>query len=450
MGDSLRNLFAKLIRGVLAGFIILSQALNGISQNKNEVLIVGDVSGSMQGFALASPRKLETIYQIMVRNSKGLSTSTLIGKMPGKDSNGNFVPVQNIPDGNISIFSNTRTYVGQVTPLAEVINQKTSEQSSVMLLTDGVESDNLYLRLQEALIQLTKEGWGIWILLLPLEFDGKLDIEQPIIPELHLPQITECIKNQGAQASINPKATRTLELKGTRALLLFVLEKDVNLGRQRVELLYRDFLSELSESHAVEISPLYLREYTVTSVTPKSLGVQHQLSGAQTIAGAVQSEHKIVADPDDGEIFKNLHIELMWRQAPGKFPQSIEEKWLLNKELSDWSSLQIQQSTDPESSPGSLSLTINSERTWIEWLGSFFSSNPSVRDDALGFTISSNLNQTSTGWWYQWDSDTTWRCPQKVFKLESLITRVSETARERRMQSPPREIHKFKLQIGTH
>lgn len=352
--------------------------------------------------------------------------------MPGQNAS-----TQEVSDW--SIFASPATYTGQTTPIADVISGKSNEYPTIYILTDGIESDNMYLRLQESMSQLARQGWGIWIVLFPMEFDGNLDIEQPLMPDVHLPEINQCIHAQDPtwQVSVKPGAERSIGFKGRRGLLLFILAKDVGNGRKQVELLSNDLRAELNTTEIVELAPLYARQYTVNPIERKSLGID-VVPGENLI-------HRIVADPDNGEPFKELGLGVKWVNPPAVFPQPVKEQWALAKQLPDWADLKIVTS---DKDPGGLNLAVNAERSWIEWIWSFVSK-PSVRSNSLKFTVTSEFKPVEGGWWQNWSGDTTWRCPQKVFKLNNLVTEVSEAARQRHIENPSREQHNFTLQIGT-
>jgi hypothetical protein len=388
----------------------------------------------MKGFAVKSPKHLHTIYKILVRNSSGLTSKTSVVRMPGQKAD-----TEEIKGNDVSVFANPATYTGLTTPLAEVISNKSNENSTLYILTDGIESENKYLRLQESMAQLAGKGWGIWVLLFPMDFDGSLDIEQPIIPEVHIPEINKCIQAEdpGWQVTVKPGASRSIGFKGRRGLLLFILTQDVGSGRKQVELLANDLKAELNKTEIVELAPLYPRRYTVDKAEPQSLGID--------VVSGENHMHRIVADPENGEAFKELRLGIKWVDPPAVFPQPVTESWVLNKELPDWSDLKILKS---DTGPGGLTMAVNADRSWIEWLWSFVSSKPSIRSAPLTFSVSSGFTPIEGGWWQQWSGDTTWRCPQKVFMLNGLVTGVAEAARQRHIENPSKEQHNFILQVG--
>ncbi|HJP93385.1 MAG TPA: hypothetical protein VJ875_15615 [Pyrinomonadaceae bacterium] len=415
--------------GVIASSGVVPRA------QSDDDLIVGDISNSLQGFASKAPKQIETLYRVLLRNS----ASPRLAKMPGDNS-----PVQELGLQEVKMFSRADSYVGATTPLVETISQGTAAHRSVIIVTDGMESDNFYLKLQETMVPLAQQGWGMWILLLPLPFEGKYHLEQPLNPEVQLSRMQACVqqKNSAWQVSPIPKALSSVHFSGERPLLLFVLDRDPEHGRRLVSTLTKEIEAELSKPESVELSPLYLREYTVSAVDPETLGVQ-------LLGGPSASDQTLVTDSEDNGPIKKLLFHLSWRKPPGFIPQPFDEQWEL-KRVKDakWANLQIVKSRDEKKSPGDLSLTLDCEPTTMEWIKSFYAS-PIVRDERMTFRVGSILQKPLQGWWNEWNAVTTWECPHKVFKLASLVERVSSAARERLMKTSTAEEHKLKLQIGT-
>jgi hypothetical protein len=426
-----------LIRFLSIAILLAATSLVRVTYaQSDDTLIVGDVSGSVQGFANKAPKQFETLYRVLLRNT----VYPHLAKMPG-----GVQPVQSLQLRDVGTFAHPSSYVGLTTPLVEAISQTTSQYSSVTIVTDGMESDNFFLRVQEAIVPLAEKGWGIWIILLPLPFDGKYDLEQPLNIESQYPKMMACVQQRDPSwtITINPKALRTITFKGERPLLLFLFDKSAELGRKRVVSIVNELKNELGQPQAVELSPLYLREYTIDSVDRKSMGV--------AFGGDIKSnDQRIVADPKDGGASKRMLMHLSWKHPESPIVQPYEEQWKLSRtKKADWGEIHIVKSMDPTKSPGDLSLLVNSEPTWGEWLRSFFSSSPSLRSESMSLSVGSTLQKPVNGWWQEWDSDTTWECPHKAFKLSSMIQRISGVARDRLMKDPPREIHNLSLQIGS-
>lgn len=403
------------------------------AQNSND-LIVGDISNSLQGFANKAPKQIETLYRVLLRNS----ISPQLAKMPGDNS-----PAQELGLQEVRIFSQAASYSGMTTPLDETISKRVPVYRSAIIVTDGMESDNFYLKLQEAMVPLAQEGWGIWILLLQLPFDGNYHLEQPLNTEVQLPRMQACVqqKDPGWQVIPIPKALSKVRFSGERPLLLFVLDRDPERGRHLVSTLSKEIEAELRKPESVELSPLYLREYTVSAADPQTLGIQ-------LLGNPSANDQTLVTDPEDNGPIKKLLLHLSWRKPPAFIPQPFDEQWELKRKDASWANLQIVRSQNEKTSPGDLSLTVDCEPTTMEWLKSFYASRI-IRDERTTFTVGSTLQRPVQGWWNECDALTTWECPHKVFKLASLVERIAGVARERLMKTSTAEGHKLKLQIGT-
>ncbi|MBM3236826.1 VWA domain-containing protein [Candidatus Poribacteria bacterium] len=417
------------LSAMLIIFAISLSALQPLLAQSVGVLIVGDVSGSLQGFVNEAPRQIEILYRVLRSNAINPRLATMSDR------------VQFLSHSNIGIFSSAMNYRGQTTALAAAIKQATSDYSSVIIVTDGMESDNLYLNLQEALAPLVQKDWGIWIMLLPMPFAGRYDLEQPIDPQ-HYRRMLDCVREKNPIWKVEQPARKTVYFEGERPLLLFVFDKNVEQGRDLVLRLVNEITNELRRPEVVELSPLYLRGYTIETIKPQqSLGVRvdDQKSGSK----------RIVADPNDGGPSKQLLIHLDWQCPACAIVQPFEEKWLLTRtKKAIWGDVHIAKGVDTTKSPGALMLKVNAKPTIVESVRCFFSQKPILRDEVLQICISSTLQKPIEGWWREWHSETTWEYPHKVFKLTTLIEKISGLARDRRMKEPPQETLTLELQIG--
>lgn len=425
----------KFNQRLLALVALVLMSVSFARAQEREFLIVGDLSGSVRGFARKSPKLMETLYRILYTSS----SRAQFARMPGERD-----VVQLIPFERVGLFANQNSYTGVTTPLAETIQRSTTNYESVVIVTDGMESDNLYLQLQDSIIPLTHAGWGVWVMLLQLPFEGKYDLEQPVNAEEQYQDMVTCVREQNPAWSVNidPLARRTIEFRGERALLLFVLERDPVYGRGHVTALANSIADNLKRRpELAELSPLYLREYKTERVEPTTLGT-----------GIVDgSTKKIVTDPKAGGVEKKLIFHLAWSHPEAEITQPFKEQWTLSRtKRANWANLQISKEVRLDKSPGQLSLQVTSELTWGEWIWQIFSSGPVLREDVFEFNVESTLDgEPIDGWWNKWNTDTTWRCPQKVFKLKSLVERISGAARDRIISTPPHETTTLKLQIGA-
>lgn len=397
-------------------------------------LIVGDLSESLKGFALQAPKEMETLYRVLFTSSP----SAHLARMPGERD-----VVQLIGRERVRLFADAGAYNGRTTPLAETIRLSTASYPSVSIVTDAMESDNLYLQMQEAIVELTQKGWGVWVLLLPLPFDGKYDLEQPLNAQEQQAEMEDCVRqaNSSWGVTINPAARRTINFRGERPLLIFVFNQSPEGGREYVLRVADGISNNLKRNpNVVELAPLQLREYSVGAGEARTVGA--------TLVDEGGGVRKIVADPDDGGANKEIVMRVAWKRPAGQIPQPFAEEWVLDRTREAfWGDVQIEGGDN--NSPGALRLGLTSELTWGEWFGQIISSGPVLREEPLQFDVSSIVEQPVPGWWDGWNEETSWRCPHKVFKLKSLVDRVSGAARERILSNPPHEKYTLKLQIGV-
>ncbi len=428
-------------RGVMRSLLIaLLTALvcappQSFARQSHDVLIVGDLSESLKGFATRSPKQMETLYRQLFTNTN----SAQLARMPGERD-----IIQLIGLERIGLFANAAAYTGRTTPLAETIGRATGSYPAVAVVTDAMESDNRYLELQESIVKVAEEGWGVWVLLLPLPFDGKYDLEQPLNPQEQQTEMEDCVRsaNPGWRVTINESARRTINFAGERQLLIFFFDQSPEQGREYVLQVADGINRNLGVSpQTVELSPLYLREYSAgVGEGTDSYGV--------TMADEGGGVRRVVADPKEGGVVKEMTMPLSWKRPARRIAQPFEEEWVLDRtKPASWAAVQIVPAA--KDSPGALNLTVNARLTWGEWFRSIFSSGKIERDDPFQFDVSSTVEQPLGGWWEAESEETSWRCPHKVFKLKSLVERISGVARDRILNKPPHETYTVKLQIGA-
>jgi hypothetical protein len=397
-------------------------------------LIIGDDSGSMRGFANRAPQALETVFRVLCWSSN----TNRLARMSNLGSS--------LHISQAKQFGNPQSYASPTTALAESIRYASSGEDWSVIVTDGLESDNLYLHVQGELVRLADEGWGIWLLLLSVPFDGRVDLEQPLLPDRHLTPMRNCALSANPSWTVQqiPNAVRTVRFTGERPLLIFVFDKRPNEVRAWVSRVQAELSRQVARTEAVELSPLYQRHYSVQNADYKSLGVS-------VTRPSGNSPQRIVADPDDGEKLKKLLFPIAWVNPPSGIAQPFEEQWdLLRESVPSWASLSIIPPKDAAADPGALSLLVDSDPSLKEKFSRLLSRAPVVRtDDPIRFSIVSTLRKPSPGWWKSWHSDTTWECLHKVFKLNDLVETVAMTARARRMKATPPGSLQFQLQIGV-
>lgn len=405
------------------------------AQPPHDVLIVGDISASLKGFATRAPKQMETLYRVLFTNSP----STQLARMPGERD-----VVQLIPRERVGLFADAAAYTGQTTPLGETIRRATANYPAVAVVTDAMESDNRYLELQEAVASAAEGGWGVWLLLVPLPFDGKYDLEQPLNAQEQLAQMQECVRqaDPGWSVTVSESARRTVNFVGERPLIILFFDQSPEQGREYVLRVAAGIEANLGRGpQTVELSPLYLREFAVgAGEASNSFGVAMSDEGS----GA----RRIIADPKEGGAAKELSMPVTWKRPRPRIEQPFEEEWVLDRtKPASWGNLQIV--AGGKDSPGALDLSVSARLTWWEWFRRLFSSGNVQRDEPFQFDVYSTVEQPVDGWWNAQSEETSWRCPHKVFKLKSLVERISGVARERILKDPPRESYTLRLQIGA-
>src|SRR5258708_5088977 len=153
MKGFLSNLFACL-------FILILVALPSRSQASGSTIIIGDVSGSMKGFAKASASRLSALYQLLLRNAPQPQLKALRTE------------IVNVPQA--TFFSRQDSY-RKNTDLVQALTFIHQQSDAAILVTDGMQSEGMYAGIKEQLHHMASEGWGVWLFALKIPFDGLID-----------------------------------------------------------------------------------------------------------------------------------------------------------------------------------------------------------------------------------------------------------------------------------
>lgn len=423
---------------LLLGIVLVCGATQGEAQIPSQPLVIGDLSGSMRGFADASGNSIGSLYQILVMNIPaaqlwGLRTSS--------------TPV---PQNRNTFFAAARNYGGD-TDLANAIGNIRENHQLAVLVTDGLQSEAKYLSIKDQLSKTVTAGWGLWLIEVDLPFRGIYDTEMAIDLQGLKPSIEACAQSRDKQArvTLKPKSDRIYEYAGSRPLLMFVFSKDTNAGRQLTEKLISNITADKRFApRAVEIAPLIYRG--VQFVEPV-LGDPSDYMRVDNFSTGTAIIH---SDTADAKRTKDLVLPIAWSADPPSLPQVFDEKANYDFEQCSW----LHQ--DPRDEPtaadqdaritGNVRFTIISELSWFRshfcWFPGFSCSEE--KSGALNLVASTEFEPTPNQWWTELSTDTSWECPNKVFKLSELVKDVASEAVKHHQQQRKDNNVTFKLVVG--
>jgi len=430
----------KLMATFLLWLFLIPGARVVEAQPGSQPVIIGDLSGSMRGFAQASGISLGDLYQILVIN------------IPPAQLQGLKTSIVQVAQNQASFFAATRNYGGD-TDLANAIKGVRENYQEAILVTDGLQSQARYLAIKEQLSKIAGEGWGLWLLEVDLPFHGIYDTEMPVDLTTLQPGILACARQRDPQAQVTVQkknSTRIYDYQGVRPLLMFVFSKDAAGGRQLTQRILANISADKRFSpQVVEIAPLIYRgvEFGEPQLGDPAdyLRVDDFATGNATIR----------SDTADAKRTKDLVLPITWSSEPASLPQVFNEvpsydyqqcSWLYE----DMSNEPLSPDQNPVQVTGNVRLKLISE---VSWLRSHFCWLPGVscseeKSDPLSIYTSSEFVPVDGGWWDRLSTDTSWECPDKVFKLSELVKDVATEAVKRHREHRKDRSLTLKLRVG--
>jgi hypothetical protein len=403
--------------------------------------IIGDLSGSMRGFAEASGTSLGNLYQILVIN------------IPTAQLKGLKTRVDQVPQNQARFFAMTKNYGGD-TDLADAIKVVRENNQQAVLVTDGMQSRDMYLGVKEQLGKMAEDGWGIWLLELDLPFHGVYDTEMPVDLNTLQASIEECARKRDpqAQVTVQKNSERLYDYKGTRPLLIFVFSRDAAQGRPMAQKILSNVKADPRFSpRVVELAPLTYRGIEFAEPQPGDAADYLRVDDFATGNPIIHS------DPADEKRVKDLILPIVWSAEPPPLPQVFDEtsnydvnvnqcSWLYDEPADE----PLSADQDPRRVTGIVRIRLISEVSWLRshlcWIPGISCSEE--KSDLLKFSAASEFTPVENGWWDELSTDTSWECPNKVFKLSELVKDVAANAVKRHQEDRRDRKLSFKLIVG--
>lgn len=432
---------ASLIRASLLGLIFAFNVHSLRAQEGANTLILGDTSGSMKGYSKAGGNKLAALYQLLYRNAATPQLAALTS-----DSKSGQARVDTV--AKAAFFSSQANYRGE-TDLVFALQHIQKHNGLTVFVTDGMQSGGTYLRVKNELLNMVRDGWGLWLLALKLPFDGVYDPEQTIDLEVVGPSIQECARQDDSHASVSFKkgSNRFYNYAGLKPLLFFVLTKDATAGRELVQRLDFNLKADPQYSvNAAELAPLFYRGLSFAATQPASDFVHIDEAPSGVL---------IRSDPLDGVRVKEVIVPVIWQAGEPLVSQPFKESPSFSPpETVAWIEEEPQavaDDSDPEGkqTPGRFKVRFVSELPWYRKLCFLpFISCADVKSEALTLQVWTEFHELEAPWWTSLNVDNSYQCPNRVYKLAELAHDLAKAAKERIKPEERKTVKSLRLVVG--
>lgn len=426
--------------GSLFLLILIGLPVSIRGQATERTLVIGDGSGSMQGFAKAASTRMSALFQLLVRN-------TDLGQLSVLSTNANTGAGSINPVAQSTHFGSAASYRGG-TDLVYALQYIRRNTSQAVFVTDGMQSEGLYLKVKDELKQIAGEGWGIWVFAIKMPFDGLYDPEQQLNVDEAKPLIEQCVTKDDPSARVTfrtQKSTRYFNYAGLRPILVFTFAKNADAGRQVAQRIAQNLNADPQlPAQLVELTPLAYRGVDFKEPKRVSDYVRLDNSADKTV---------VTSDTVDGQRTKELQVPIAWLGQVQAVPQAYDEvpRWDANQPT--WIEEEIQITDNADGDPqalGDIKIRFISELSWFRNNFCFlpFISCTSEKADPLNLTIWTEFAPSESAWWQDLNSDTSWQCPSRVYKFTELTTQLGQLAAERQTAAHKPKTKAVQLIIG--
>lgn len=431
-----------------AGLLLFAGVPSAVSgEPPGRTLILGDASGSIRGFAVASSAQLRSVYQLTRRAVAQYPMELrAVRRRAGPDGKPESV-LEPMPQNRFEPFGAAEFYWGE-SPLAEVVLRTTEDPRNgvVILVTDGMESEGYAANLRAALITRIEQGWGAWLLMIRLPFDGPYFTEQHI-DDQHFGRVREAVRHANPRWSVERPRGRAdpqcvlagnchYSFRGLRPLLILIVSREIDRGRAIAQQLAADLAKEpLPEPkvRTAELAPLYQR----------GLKVAHYPMLGESSLGLVVDSRDLLSPTvewfsSEGPLVRKFAVALAWQHPVAPFEQLYNEtaQYSETQKRPGWIR-EITAAFDSVSSSGSagrIDIGLNAKKPGL--IGRWLELDADYKQPLI-LRVATTLQASSEArWWDEWSADTSWETPHRLFRLRDLVRSASEAAATRKKAEP--------------
>jgi hypothetical protein len=232
-----------------------------------------------------------------------------------------------------------------------------------------------------------------------------------------------------------------------KPLLLFILTKDIQAGRELTQKLDFNLKSDPQYSSQVaELSPLFYRGLGFAPTQPVSDYIRLEEAADQVV---------IRSDTVDGQRIKEVDVPVTWLAGEPPLPQPFAETPTYSPPGTvSWIEDEPQVTTeenDPEGKqPGRFKVMFVSEISTLRRIFCIlpFVSCESAKSDALKLEVWTMFQETQSPWWASINTDNSYECPSRVYKLTELARDLAQAAKERINPESRKVVKTLKLIVG--
>jgi hypothetical protein len=346
------------------------------------------------------------------------------------------------------VFASPTRYHGE-TDLVFAMLQVQQHGGLNLLITDGMQSGGTYLRVKDALLNMVRDGWGLWLFSLKLPFNGIYDPEQTLDLDALEPSIRECAAQDDNEAKVTHKSgsTRLYNYSGKKPLLIFILTKDIKLGRELTQRLEFNLKADPQYfAQVAELSPLFHRGLDFSAAEAVSDYVRLEEN---------QNEVIIHSDTADQTRVKEINIPVKWQAGEAPFTQPFHETpAFATPPIVPWMEDLLKPTpddNDPEGkyTPGRFKVPFVSEVAWYRFLcGTRIISCEELKPETLNLEVWTEFQDVKDGWWTTLNTDNSYQCPARIYKLGELVHDLAQVAKERLKPEQRKATRSIRLIVG--
>lgn len=418
--------------------------------NVSGALIVTDISGSMQGFAQTSSRRIYTVHDALDRAVRGATNEAI-----QRCELGEAIDCEHPKP--LSQMDNPTTYTARESRLDKFLAQPNSTEKDKpaedmlaqhrisILISDGMQARNANGSAESPCLggadpkcmafllkQRADDGYGVWLTLFYLPFSGEHYAERPLDDalwqkiEAHaaalsqdpaFPGVSFSVKRQGKEVGFNH-----YQFKGVKPMIVLALSRDINVGRRFTkdfsEAIKREGVPQPANAvYTIELAPLSVSERRVTKI---ELPRDAPIAGVYPVEGKRAKKEEALFDYLI-ECDRNAatRLTLSWEETQGEQVVPTGVRVVYNLVAMNEGTL-----------PGQ-NLTMKPAEKTVEMQLTCDHLDKGKYETCLNLEAEFSTDPNSKAFWQTLSSDNMYEAPERLFGLQDLIQEVLNSTLKR-------------------
>lgn len=419
-------------------------------------LIVTDISGSMNGFAIPGSVRLFTVHEALERAVRNSITATEPTPSIRRCYLGNNLDCQR--QLNLRELDKSGTYTAKesrldlfMLPASQNANDQNAKPAEdpvdpyriAVLVTDGMQARAANSNsaapclagadpdcMAHLLRQRAQQGYGIWMALMLLPFKGTHYAERPLDESLwqkiqqHASGLSQEPFFQGVSFSVKRAGTsvpfESYQFEGVKPLMVLALSKDLQAGRafiqQLSDTLKREGVVQPANAvYTMELAPLSVRPRQITKI---ALSTSGQVEGARPVFGKPQKGFYDYLIECDRNGVATLSATSEERQATQAVPEGVKVEFSL-----------VPLGTGGLS-PSNLALKTVADNSY-EMRLSCQQIKEGSYENCLNLQANLKLDPQPNVFWNALHADNMYEAPERLYGLRDMVQKVIEAAIEK-------------------